>query len=489
MRKFRVGNIWILAFLLAALVAGCGDSDKNANAGKPGDPLTPPTVTSVTPAAGSTLVCPNPAVITATFSKAMNPATINTSTFTLAAGGASVPGQVTYAAATNTATFTPTASLAPTTTFTATITTGAQDTFGNALAANLVWTFTTPAPCPPPTVTSVTPPNGSTLVCPNTAVITATFSHTMNPATINTTTFTLTLNGASLAGTVSYIVATRIATFTPSATLASNTSFTATITTGAQDTSGTALAPPNFVWTFTTSPPCPPPPPPSAGLGAACTYGVLAGSTVTNTGATVVAGDLGLSPGSSVTGFLNTNTYVGTGTHTAGPGVVTGTIHLTDPPPPSTTSAAAAQAALLVAYNDLAGRTAPAPTTVAGDLGGLTLAPGIYKSTSTLGITGTVTLDGGGNANAVWIFQIATGLTTLSNSNVVLAGGAQAHNIFWQVGSSATLGTNSTFNGSILTGSGSISLATGATLNGRALAQTAGAVTLDTNMVNVPPCP
>jgi hypothetical protein len=106
-----------------------------------------------------------------------------------------------------------------------------------------------------------------------------------------------------------------------------------------------------------------------------------------------------------------------------------------------------------------------------------------------LGITGTLTLDGGGNPNAVWIFQVATALTTLSSSNIVLAGGAQAHNIFWQVGSSATLGTNSTFNGSILTGSGSITLATGATLNGRALAQAAGAVTLDTNMVNVPSCP
>jgi hypothetical protein len=311
----------------------------------------------------------------------------------------------------------------------------------------------------------------------------------MNPATINSpaTTFTLTLNGASVPGTVSYVVATMIATFTPSAPLAANSTFTATITTGVQDTSGIAMAPPNVVWTFTTSPPCPPPV--GLALGAACTYGVLAGSTVTNTGASIVRGDLGLSPGSSVTGFLDTNTYVGTGTHTAGPGVVTGTIHLTDPPPPSTTSAAAAQAALTVAYLDLQGRTAPAPTTVAGDLGGLTLAPGLYKSTSTLGITGTLTLDGGGNANAVWVFQVATGLTTLSSSNIVLAGGAQAHNIFWQVGSSATLGTNSTFNGSILTGSGSISLATGATLNGRALAQTAGAVTLDTNMVNVPPCP
>jgi len=490
MRKLKVSNIWISAFLVAALVAGCSDSDKNANAGNPGDPLTPPTVTSVTPAAGSTLVCPIPAVITATFSKAMNPATISTTTFTLTAAGTSVAGSVSYAAATNTATFTPSATLAPNTTFTATITTGAKDTFGNSLAANFTWTFTTPAPCPPPTVTSVTPPNGSTLVCPNTALITATFSHTMNPATINTTTFTLAgTGGAPVAGTVSYNVATRIATFTPSATLASNATFTATITTGVQDTSGLAMAPPNFVWTFTTSPPCPPPPPPSAGLGAACTYGVLAGSTVTNTGPTHVNGDLGLSPGTAVTGFQGPpfNTYVGTGTHTAGPGLVTGTIHLTDPPPASSTSAAAAQAALLVAYNDLAGRTAPAPTTVAGDLGGLTLAPGIYKSTSTLGITGTLTLDGQGNANAVWIFQIASSLTTLSTSNVVLAGGASAHNIFWQVGSSATLGTNSTFNGSILALT-SITLTTGATLNGRALAQN-GAVTLDTNTVNVPSCP
>jgi hypothetical protein len=100
-----------------------------------------------------------------------------------------------------------------------------------------------------------------------------------------------------------------------------------------------------------------------------------------------------------------------------------------------------------------------------------------------LGITGTLTLDGQGNANAVWIFQIASSLTTLGTSNIVLAGGASAHNIFWQVGSSATLGTNSTFNGSILALT-SVTLTTGATLNGRALARN-GAVTLDTNMVTV----
>jgi hypothetical protein len=153
----------------------------------------------------------------------------------------------------------------------------------------------------------------------------------------------------------------------------------------------------------------------------------------------------------------------------------------------------AAQAALTVAYNDLAGRTAPAPilltlpSPAAPDIGGQTLAPGIYKSNTSLGITGTVTLDGGGDPNAVWIFQIASTLITASNSNVVLAGGASAHNIFWQVGSSATLGTGSTLNGSILA-LASVTLTTGATLNGRALASTA-AVTLDTNTVTIPSCP
>jgi hypothetical protein len=382
MRKWMVSKICVVAFLLAVVMAGCSDADKNAGTGAPGDPLTPPTVTAVTPPDSLTPICPNTALITAMFSKAMNPATINSpaTTFTLTSAGASVPGTVNYATATNIATFTPLASLAPSATFTATITTGAKDTFGNPLAANFVWTFATSAACPPPAAT---------------------------------------------------------------------------------------------------------------GLGAACTYGILAGSTVTSTGAThIVNGDLGLSPGGSVTGFqdppFNTYAPLGTGTHTAGPGLVSGTIHITDAPP-SPNDAASAQAALTVAYLDLKGRTAPAPATVAGDLGGLRLAPGIYKSTSTLGITGTLTLDGGGNANAVWIFQIASGLTTLGSSNVVLAGQAQASNIFWQVGSSATLGTGSTFNGSILALT-SISLTTGATLNGRALAQN-GAVTLDTNMVNVPSCP
>jgi hypothetical protein len=106
-----------------------------------------------------------------------------------------------------------------------------------------------------------------------------------------------------------------------------------------------------------------------------------------------------------------------------------------------------------------------------------------------VGITGTVTLDGGGDPNAVWIFQVGTFLTTASGSQVVLAGSASAHNVFWTVGSGATLGTTSVFNGTILSNTGAITLATGAVLNGRALQSTPGAVTLDSNIVTVPPCP
>jgi Bacterial Ig-like domain len=247
MRKFKTEKISLAALLLVALVAGCGDLDKNANAGKPGDPLTPPTVISVTPPDGSTVASGSTTVITATFSKAMNPATINTSTFMLTSGGASVSGQVTYVAATNTATFTPSASLALST-FTATITTGAKDSFGNALAANFVWSFTTGAP----SVLSTVPANSATVVPVNT-LVSAMFSEAMNPVTINAATFTLTGPGATpVAGAVTY--STARATFTPTADLATSTLYTATITTGAKNSAGAPLAA-NFVWTFTTAPP------------------------------------------------------------------------------------------------------------------------------------------------------------------------------------------------------------------------------------------
>ena len=197
-------------------------------------------------------------------------------------------------------------------------------------------------------------------------------------------------------------------------------------------------------------------------LASAASFAVLAGSTVTSTGLTTVTGDLGVSPGTAVTGFP--------------PGTVVGTIHAGDP------TAAWAIANLTIAYNDAAGRTL-CPVSVSGNLGGLTLIPGLYKSTSSLEISsGDLTLDAQGNASAVFIFQMASTLVTTSGRQVILTGGAQASNIFWQVGSSATFGTTSSFMGTVMADQ-SITLATGATLNGRALARI-GAVTMDTNTVS-----
>jgi Ice-binding-like/Putative Ig domain len=201
-------------------------------------------------------------------------------------------------------------------------------------------------------------------------------------------------------------------------------------------------------------------------LGSAATYSVLAGSTVTNTGFTAENGNIGVSPGSAVTGFP--------------PGsVVNGAIHRADG------SSALAQTDLTAAYLDAMNR--PTPIVIAGDLGGQTLAPGLYKSSTSIGITGILKLDGQGNVNSVFIFQIGSTLTTASTSQIVLIGGAQAANIFWQLGSSATLGTNSIFHGTIMA-QDSITLTTGVALDGRALART-GAVTLDTNNVVNPGLP
>ena len=198
-------------------------------------------------------------------------------------------------------------------------------------------------------------------------------------------------------------------------------------------------------------------------LNSAASFSVLGASTDTNTGATVVSGNLGLSPGTSITGFP--------------PGtVINGSIHDTD------VAAANAQVDLTAAYNDAAGRIGA--VIVSGDIGGQTLGPGVYKSTSSLGITGTLTLDGQGSAASVFIFQIASTLTTASAARIVLINGAIAANVFFQVGSSATLGTTTAFIGTIMA-QASVTLTTGATLSGRALART-GAVTMDTNTITNP---
>ncbi len=200
-------------------------------------------------------------------------------------------------------------------------------------------------------------------------------------------------------------------------------------------------------------------------FGAANSFSVLAGSTITNTGSTVINGDLGLSPGTSVTGFP--------------PGIVNGAQHITD------SAAANAQIALTAALNNAAGQSAT--STIPAELGGTTKTPGVYDSNDgTFKITGTLTLDAAGDPNAVFIFKAGTTLTTAGASNIVLINGAQACNVFWQVDSSATLGVNSTFKGNILALT-SVTLTTGANVEGSIFASV-GAVTIDSNTITKATC-
>ncbi len=201
------------------------------------------------------------------------------------------------------------------------------------------------------------------------------------------------------------------------------------------------------------------------GLGTATSFAVLAGSTITNTGPTVITGDVGLHPGSAVTGF---------------PAVtLDGEVHIAD------AVALQAKKDLVTAYNDTAGR-GPA-TTIATELGGTTLKPGVYNSSSgTFGITGTLTLDAEGDPHAVFIFQTASTLITATWSRVDVINGADACNVFWKIGSSATLGTSTAFKGTIMA-LASITLVTGARIRGRALARN-GAVTMDTNSITRESC-
>ncbi len=199
-------------------------------------------------------------------------------------------------------------------------------------------------------------------------------------------------------------------------------------------------------------------------LGSAANFVVLAGSTVTSTGMSSVTGDLGVSPGTAVTGFP--------------PGSVSGAKHAGDP------TAAQGIADLTTAYNSVKGRTL-CPVTVSGNLGGQTLAPGLYKSTTSLAVSsGDLTLDAGGDGDALFIFQMASTLTTTAGRQIILSNGAKSANIYWQVGTSATIGTTSVFQGTIMADQ-AITLKTGAQLNGRALARIA-AVNLDGNALVMP---
>ncbi|MBA3705807.1 MAG: DUF3494 domain-containing protein [Bacteroidetes bacterium] len=309
-------------------------------------------------------------------------------------------------------------------------------------------------------------------------VISATFSEPMKPTSINGSTFIVMIGTTPVAGNVNYSGVT--ATFTPtgnSGKLLSGTTYTATITTGAQNIAGVSMAN-DYVWNFSTTSPSGPI---VVDLKSVARFGIIAGVGVRNNAglSEIHDMDVGISPGvrSSIVGFPPAI-------------IVNGAIYASDDITPPGVPAMLTQAKqdLTDAYLFAEGATAPAPATVSGDQGGKTLAPGIYKSTSTLLIqSGDLTLDAQGDANATWIFQIASDFTTIGGAggNIILKNGAQSKNVFWQTGSSATIGDNTIFKGNVLALT-SITMNGYAVAEGRMLARNGSVTMTSTNKITKP---
>lgn len=588
---------WVLLLLLGTLLWQC---DKDTYKGETTGLC--PEVISTNPENSATNVVTN-TLVTATFNKDMEAATINGETFSVKQGLIPVSGMVSYS--NKVATFTPTSPLEVNKTYTGTITKRVKDPDGNSPIENYVWIFSTGNA---PRVIATDPITSASNVALN-KVITATFNTSMNPTTINSATFLINQGTNVISGTVSYAGTT--ATFTPTNLLADNTVYTGTITIGAKDLLGNALVN-NYQWSFSTaqtqytislssSPAIGgstsggglfnrdgettihavphsgysftnwtegltmistnrdllltvttnrtlvanftinsyilnvtsvhgtvnrvpnqssfnhgtsvlltavpnigyafagwsgdatgtnnpllvnmnsnkdiaanytalPSGPAGVNLGSAGDFAVLAGSGISNTGvSTLIIGDVGSYPTATINGLLAGN--------------VNGTLYTSADP-----MVGLAKVDLTSAFNDAQSRSLNA-ISLPGQLGGLTLTPGLYVNSTTSGISGTgpngiLTLDAGGNPNAVWIFKMGSTFITDAGTSIVLAGGAQAKNIYWSVGSSATLGTNSIFYGNILADQ-AITLTTGARLTGRALTRIA-AISLDTNSVTKP---
>jgi hypothetical protein len=494
--SFTKPMIWISALLATAILAGCGSSSGSGSAD-----TTAPTISSTVPANGATAVAIN-SKITANFSEAMNPATINATTFTVATSAVSpvaVLGTVGLDDTGKVAIFTPpVGNFAASTAYTATITTGAKDKAGNAMATAKTWNFTTGTTTDTtlPTVLSTSPADLDTGVARNTDV-TATFSESMNPSTINEATFTLKQGYTPVAGTVSYLDGLNgQATFNPTNDLAANTTYTAAVTTGARDLAGNKTSTPGDIkkWSFTTGsgnvvvvpPPVLPANPATVNLGTAANYAILAKGIITTVPSSVVTGNVGLSPAART--FLHgwSETYDVTDTYATSAQVVAPFKLYAADLVGGTTTADLTTAVLNMqaAYTDAAGRTATSAATTdvgAGTLTSLTLTRGVYQWGSAITIPTNLTLNG--SATDVWILKVAGTLSMAAAKSVILTGGALPKNVFWQVSGTVNIGANTHFSGIIL-GQTIITLGNLASIDGRLLAQTD--VNIDATTVTQP---
>jgi hypothetical protein len=493
--------------------------------------LTPaPTVISTLPVTSpENVTVPLNQVVSATFSEPMTSATIaGTTNFTLMELGSETPvaGQVEYASSGNALVFQPSVNLAAGATYTATITTGVESQAGVALASLYAWTFKTgtAGSFTQPGLVKTIPANLATNVPLNQA-ISATFTEAMNPLTLSTTTFLLyqgsSLSGTPIPATITYDPVNFIATLTPTALLTASTVYTVTVTTGTKDLNGNPLlvniGPPPNPWTFTTGTGVVTPP---IVLGPTISlFGALGGGAgITNQGIHTVInnGGIGTTGASTlITGFHDTTLpivgAVWPCTYTETPlnmGQVNGVID-TAPPPPTVncsdegtahTMAVATEAELeaQTAYITLQGL--PSTGTLAAELGGTTIYPGVYTNASSVGITkGNLTLDAQGNPNATWVFQIGSSLTVgtpTSSESVILTNGAQAGNVYWAVGGlpgavinygggGIMVGTIISQPGITVSSPGQSTSATVTTINGRVLALNASTTMVNT-VINVP---
>ena len=476
-----------------------------------GRDITPPSVSGTINANGAVNVAINTKV-GASFTEGMDPLKMTNANFSLknAASGVAVAGTVSYSGVS--AVFSPLANLAANTRYTATIKgapDGVSDLAGNRMLSDYIWSWTTGAASDTtaPTVTLVNPADLAIEVPVSTSV-SATFSEPMDALTMSSANFSV-VGASAVTGLVTFDSASQLMTFKPSSNLAESTTYTATVSTGAKDIAGNALAA-NTVWRFTTAaaiviPPVVTP----INLGTASSYGTFGGSAgMTNMGTlTVINGNIGTTATgtASVTGFHDNggDIYTETGSNR---GAVNGLIYTCTNSTVGPTSAGvsapscalATQARLdaQAAYLFLAAK--PPGINPGANLAGKTLAPGVYTAPSGAFLIegGNLTLDAQGDANAQFIFQMATTLTVggpgaAFPQSIVLAGGAQAKNVFWQVGSFATInaGGGGTMVGTIISQAG-VSFSTAGnvsivTLNGRAMSLGAS-VTLVNTVINVP---
>jgi Ice-binding-like/Bacterial Ig-like domain len=468
---------------------------------------TRPSVLQTIPTNNSVSVAIN-SKVSAVFSEDMAPASLTTASFVLTRNtlGTQVPGSVSYSVSSRTAQFTSGSTLVSNASYTARVTAAATDLAGNALGGNTaplpsasdyVWVFTTSAVADitPPTVGVVTPPNLATSVCLS-RVVSAGFSEAMDTTTLTTQTFVVTDGGVVVPGTVTYDASTHTASFvvTNPSGFAPSKTLVVTIKsglTGVADLAGNKLAA-DKVWQFTTgTQPCATP----VDLGTIALYGAFGGAAgVTNQGInTTVQGNLGTTAACTLmTGF-----HDGLNTFTETPlniGAVSGSVTCGPPAPGTTTSLAAATLALsdaVLAYNTMAAMPSGSDSG-AGELGGLVLAQGVYTAAagSFKLTTGDLTLDAQGDSSSIWVFQSATSLTigqTATPRHITLINGAQAKNIYWQVGSAARIENTSAMVGTIIAPAG-VTISTAGqtaltTLTGRAIGLTASVTMVSTTIV------